>query len=195
MALDTLMVHAAGLGRKIVETAGSVPLEATGTREKQEAFIQKFQITLFKRLMDPEVDYTNPNVVNTVVENTLEDFNINTQPQETIFLKSQIQTFLTYQRLCSFAEDPLGSILKESFPDLLQGLATSLKAAPQETIHLLSGYLYWASQRPKLSVKALLENLQGEKAETLAEAFRQCFVVKQLMAFLFQAKKDFNQSA
>ncbi|MDX2085294.1 MAG: AarF/UbiB family protein [Candidatus Melainabacteria bacterium] len=158
LALNNLLANTREFSTGVIRQAGSVPREFAGD-DGRSALAEQLHHTLNQRLYQSGIDFTDPELVNTVVENTMEELGVNPKEDDTIFLKSQLQTFMTYQKLSQLAGSDYRHILKESIPDVVQGFLTSLRYEPQETSHLLLRSVKEAARQPVQSAKVFFSHL------------------------------------
>lgn len=155
LSLDFLLGNSKNMAKELIRKADALPINYEGKPITPKQLRKILNRLLQERLFDSGIDLKNMKTVQTVIEHTLEDVGIVQSAQDSVFLKSQLQTMLTYRELAKVTDTTEGGVFAKMAPDVFKGLKIGMKQAPLQTIHVVGRTLFETIKHPSQSHETL----------------------------------------
>lgn len=154
--VDVLTGNWRGVARTIIYNAEALPMNVHGQPVNRPWLTSQLEKRLQERLKPGQgIDLTDLQTVNRVLDLVTEELGIIPNTRDAIFLKSQLQSLLTYEELSRFAGQPDNVILRQSMGDTVTGLCKAFSAEPNATWRGIQYSIYNFGTQPVTALRNL----------------------------------------
>jgi hypothetical protein len=164
--LDGILGNSRRLALQLIESAQELPTEYKGRRISRNQLIdllaEKIETGVYNSTSSQQLDLAQKQKV---FDKILDELDIIPNPGNIVFLKAQLQTYLTYRQLSNVVGQPDNNMFVASSTDMAEGLLRGLRTAPLETIITVSGSVAQVFENPALAWKRFQDFINSGNAK------------------------------